>query len=181
MSWRQTAEANGRTIHPQVQFGNIAGSWHSSRDPQLWSRPPRPGTLPLEFARALVSILRLCTRTPELCWFAIWVGFQPGGAALPRLVLPQREYYLATGPLDDAIRGVYGVDFDYQSANMWWPNDRSWFVSTEVDLACSYVGGTRECIRAVTAHPDMEAVPARLTDKIQWDSDDINPSPGPPH
>lgn len=180
--WREIAEVNGRTVHSQMQFGNISGSWHSSPAPHLWSEPPQPGKLPLELVRALVSILRPRTRTPEVCWFAVWVGYgrpQPLGA-LPCFGIPQREYYLASGPLDDAIPGVYGEMSRYQSASMWWPEDRSWFVSTEVDLAYTYVGGTRECIEAVIADPAIESLRARLSDRISWDGDTINPSPGPP-
>jgi hypothetical protein len=78
------------------------------------------------------------------------------------------------------MRGVDAELSGYRSANMWWPDDRSWFVSTEVDLAYTYVGGTRECIKAVTGHPEIEALPAKLSDRITWDSDAMNPSPGPP-
>jgi hypothetical protein len=182
VAWRRIADANGCTIHSQVQFGNIAGSWQSSRSPQLWTRPPRPGTLPLEFARALVEILGSHTPRSERCWFAVWVGWgQSGTEGLPRFATDRREYYLASGPLDDALRGVYGESAGYQSASMWWPDDCSWFVSTEVDLAYTYVGGTRECVTAVAGHPKIEAVATRLTDGISWDSDKVNSSPGPPY
>ena len=182
VTWRRIADANGCTIHSEMQFGNIAGSWQSSRNPELWTQPPRPGTLPPELARALVGVLRSHTRSSEQCWFAVWVGWGLPGtqAGLPQLVTSRREYYLAGGPLDDALRGVYGESFGYQSASMWWPEDRSWFVSTEVDLAYTYVGGTRECVTAVAGHPKIEAVSARLTDGVTWDSDKVNPTPGPP-
>jgi hypothetical protein len=180
--WREIADANGRTVHSQMQFGNISGSWQSSPQPGLWTRPPRPGTLPIELVRALASNLRPRTTTPGACYFAAWVGLgsAPSPSTLPRLIIPQREYYVASGRLDDAVRSVYGDLSGYQSANMWWPDDRSWFVSTEVDLAYTYVGGTRECIEAVTGQPEIEALPAKLSDRITWDSDAMNPSPGPP-
>lgn len=183
VTWRRIADANRCTIHSQVQFGNIAGSWQASRNPQLWTRAPQPGTLPLELARALVGVLRSHTPSSERCWFAVWVGWgQPGTAdRLPRLVTDQREYYLASGPLDDTLRGVYGESAGYQSASMWWPDDRSWFVSTEVDLAYTYLGGTRECVAAVAGHPKIEAVATGLADGIAWDSDKVNPTPGLPY
>jgi hypothetical protein len=182
VTWRRIAEANGRTIHPRVQFGGIAGSWRSSGNPDLWTRPPRPGTLPLETATALVGLLRRNTATPERCWFAVWVGWGSleGADTLPRLVTDQREYYLASGPLESVLRGVYAEPTRYQSPSMWWPDDRAWFVSTEVDLAYTYIGGTRACISGVLAHPAVEATYAHLTDPISWDSDHVNPIPGPP-
>lgn len=136
----------------------------------------------MEFAQALVEILQTQTKTAGRCWFAVWVGYALDEALrrLPRLVIPHREYYVATGPLAVATEGVYESGFAYQSASMWWPDDWSWFVSTEVDLAYTYVGGTRECIDAILAHPHVEALRAELGHRITWDSDTINPSPGPP-
>ena len=46
VTWRRIADANGCTIHSEMPFGNIAGSWQSSRNPERWTQPPRPGTLP---------------------------------------------------------------------------------------------------------------------------------------
>jgi hypothetical protein len=182
VSWREIAAANGRTIHSQMQFGNIAGSWHSSAVPDLWKLPPRPGTLPIELARAIVSIMQARTNTPGLCWFAVWAGLGQDESirALPRLVTPGREYYVASGPLESASHGVYRGTSGYQSANMWWPDDRAWFVATEVDLAYTYAAGTQECIDAVVTHPEIEALRARLSDRITWDGDTVNPSPGRP-
>jgi hypothetical protein len=40
----------------------------------------------------------------------------------------------------------------------WWPEDRSWFVATEIDFPWSYVGGSRDLVDAITARPDLEAV-----------------------
>ncbi len=180
--WQRIADANDRTIHPRVQFGSIAGSWSVSGNPQLWTHPPRPGSLPLEIARALVGVLRPNTANPERCWFAVWVGWGAleGTDRLPKLVANQREYYLATGPLDSVLRGIHREPARYQSPSMWWPEDRAWFVSTEVDLAYTYIGGTRACISGVVMHPAVEATYAHLTDSISWDSDDLNPTPGPP-
>lgn len=60
---------------------------------------------------------------------------------------------------------------------MWWPDDRSWFVSTEVDFSWTYVGGTKACIDAVLAHPEVEALRARLSDRITIDGDMLNLPP----
>lgn len=180
VTWREIATTNGRTVHPEMQFGNIAGTW-SRRSPQpgLWSVDPRVGSLPPELARALVSVLRPRTATPDRCWFAVWEGWgdlrpQRG---VPTLELPHRRYYLAEGTVDDALRTVSEPDWRYQSASMWWPDDRSWFVSTEVDFSWTYVGGTKACIDAVLAHPEIEALRARLSDRITIDGDTLNPPP----
>lgn len=177
VTWREIAEANGRTVHRAMQFGNIAGTWsRRSPRPDLWTEAPLPGRLPRELAGALVSVLRPRTATPDRCWFAVWEGW--GGVAPSldqKLELPHRGYFLATGTVDDALRTVTRLEASYQSASLWWPDDHSWFVSTEVDLAYTYIGGTRACVDAVIAHPAIEALRAQLTDGITYDSDAVNP------
>ena len=180
VSWRAIAEANGRTVHPEMQFGSIAGAWRQSPRPDVWSTPPQTGSLPPEIRSALTDVLRAHTTTPERCWFAVWEGwggFDPGTS---RFDLPGRRYFLATGAIDAAASSVL-EGWAEQSPSMWWPDDRSWFVSTEIDFTYTYVGGTRECIDAILAHPDIEALRAKIADRITWDGDRINASPGPPY
>ena len=93
------------------------------------------------------------------------------------LKLPNRGYYLATGPLEAALDTVYGVRWDYQSASIWWPDDRAWCVATEIDLDWTYVGGSKECVAAVLSSAALEALPAQLSDGVAYDSDPINPRP----
>jgi hypothetical protein len=142
--------------------------------------------------------------TPGRCWFAAWEGFgslEDGSAAIqflvdgsateapppgpyrekptrhPRFTLPHRGYYLARGPIHAALETVYGMTWSYQSASLWWPDDRAWCVATEIDFDWTYVGGSKECIAAVLSSPDLEALPALLSDGVQYDSDPINPKP----
>jgi hypothetical protein len=91
--------------------------------------------------------------------------------------LPHRGYYLAKGPLEAALETVYGMARAYQSASIWWPDDRAWCVATEIDFDWTYVGGSQECVAAVLGSPDLEALPARLSDGVTYASDPINPTP----
>jgi hypothetical protein len=76
--------------------------------------------------------------------------------ATPTFGTPQRQYFLMSGPLSaaraltDAAGGA--------SPNLWWPHDRSWFVSTEVDGFSTYVGGTALLIDALISSSTIEAV-----------------------
>lgn len=180
VTWRTIAEANGRRVHAEMQFGNIAGSWHESSHPDVWTKAPRAGTLGPELAHALVGILLRRTTTPDRCWFAVWDGWGGFNPGTPCFELPQRCYFLAIGRVDDAATSVRFDTSFYQSASMWWPDDRAWFVATEIDLAYTYVGGTKACIDELLAHPHIEALRARLSDRIAWDADRVNPSPGQP-
>jgi len=202
VTWKEIAEANGRVHHPAMQFGALVGAPALRRgsQPGLWDGLPRTGTLPLDLARILVRMLRGHTRSPDLCWFAAWEGWgDPVFAMLvgssdpsvpppeivviekperrPTFKLPGRGYYIARGPLSAALDPVYGVASHYQSASIWWPDDRAWCVATEVDFDWTYVGGSTACIAAVLGNPQLEALPARLSDGVDWASDPINPAP----
>ena len=206
VTWRDIAAANLRAYHPEMQFGALValvGTPTAPRaQPGLFDDWPRTGTLRLEDARALVDVLARHTTTPERCWFAAWEGFGSledgsmvmltidGGRPVhpppelyrerpkqPTFQLPGRGYYLAKGPVTAALETVYGMKLSYQSASLWWPHDRAWCVATEIDLDSTYVGGTKECIAAVLSSPDLEALPAQLSDGISYASDPINPRP----
>jgi len=198
VTWRQIADANLRVYHSEMQFGALVGASPLRRQPQpaLFDRWPVNGSLPLDVARALVAVLERYTAEP--CWFAAWEGWgdpvfatiagskdasaPPPGTLIERpkratFKLPGRGYYIARGQLTSALETVYGVASHYQSASIWWPDDRAWCVATEVDFDWTYVGGSTECIAAVLAHPEIEALPARASDGVRWDSDHINPTP----
>ena len=67
-------------------------------------------------------------------------------ATLPaaRLHLPERDYMVYHGLITEAA-----VSFGRQHANLWWPDDRSWCVATEIDLGATYIAGSDEVIDAV--------------------------------
>jgi hypothetical protein len=206
VTWREIADANLRVHHPEMQFGALVtrvgtkGGLHD-RDPQpgLFDAWPRTGSLPFELATVLVGLLADHTSTPERCWFAAWEGWgdpvfmtrlgstepaqSPPGTVIerprqrPTFKVPGRGYYLAKGPLAAAVGTVYGVIASYQSPSIWWPHDRAWCVATEVDFDWTYVGGTTECIAAILGSPDLEALPARISDGVHYDSDPLNPTP----
>lgn len=174
--------------------------------PGLFDRWPKTGSLPLDLARVLVGVLGPHTTTSEECWFAAWEGwgdYRDGSAVLqtigaspddapatlpqgmdrekpverPTFTLPHRGYYLARGAIAAAVETVYGALWAYQSASIWWPSDRAWCVATEVDFDWTYVGGSTECIAAILKDARLEALPARLSDGVTYDSDRINPTP----
>jgi hypothetical protein len=90
----------------------------------------------------------------------------------PRLELPNRAYGLLHGAVAEAA-GVFDL-LGRQSPNLWWPNDRAWCVATEIDLGWSYIAGASAAIADVVASADIEALEARITDGITYESDRIN-------
>lgn len=69
----------------------------------------------------------------------------------------------------------------YQSANLWWPEDRAWCVHTEIDLNTTYIAGSQKLVDALVSHPGLETYQAQPTDKITFDSDTVNPTPADPY
>lgn len=175
-SWAQMAEANGRIVHPEMQAHTIsrpAGTPGEAFDLNDYINRLEWGRLPHPERSALVSILKSKSADSATCWFCVWegVGSLDFAGVTDRVRLPHRNYVLYSGPIELALAtlDVFGT-----APNLWWPKDRSWIVVTEIDYAWTYVGGTAELISAICESVQLEALPAKLTDKPFVDSDTIN-------
>lgn len=201
LTWKSVAEENGKIVHPLVQFSCIDGSSHAPGEISHWTDNPREGSLEEIYLHALVDVLSSHTATTDNCWFCLWDGYgglKPGSAAYlgpgaakraaleasqterlqaeyadaPRVKTDGREYILFSGHLNAADAFIKYPD--NQSLNIWWPDDRTWCVATEIDLRSTYVGGSAPCIDAVLNHPVLEAFPVNPGDRIDFGSDTIN-------
>jgi hypothetical protein len=65
----------------------------------------------------------------------------------------------------------------WQSANLWWPDDRASCVATEIDFAWTYVGGSDELIDELVHHPDLEGIRTQMDHAITYQADQLNPPP----
>ncbi|MFR9804957.1 hypothetical protein ACL02T_22130 [Pseudonocardia sp. RS010] len=168
-----------------------------------WSgSPPEEGTLPARSLTALLDVLAGPTGD-QRCVFALWEGLgwvdgrgawftraaadgtvieegePPSAFPLevldgPRLALPGRNYLLFTGPLADATGLGAPQAIWPQSPNLFWPQDQSWCVATEIDFDSTLIGGSRRLIDAVLACPGLEAWPVSPGDSLAWDADVVN-------
>lgn len=77
VQWSEIAEANGRTIHPEMQWPNISGVWEHTGEPSpgLWDDEPEFGSLPRLYAERLSELLPGHTSTPDRVWFCVWDGW----------------------------------------------------------------------------------------------------------
>ena len=144
------------------------------------------GNFPYSLIEPLTTHLAAATTTPMKCYFAVWegygvgtmvFGFPPGTPAkerraqiesqprppawksrAPTLELPERRYHVFTGPIEGAATSLSGMPMGWQSANLWWPADHAWCVATEIDLAWTYVGGSRRLINGILRNPRLAAV-----------------------
>jgi hypothetical protein len=148
--------------------------------------PPAQGALPADLAAALASIAAEFTTTPQRCWFAVWHGYGwlypsrsagglhptrigtlawlPNAEGVPRVHLPNREFLLYTGPIG-AATALIGYP-TRQTPNLWWPDDRAWYIATDIDLTTTYIGGSLRFIDRILAEPRFAATRASLTDPL---------------
>ena len=121
----------------------------------------------------LVDHLRSATTTPDRCWFAMWEGFGglDDGEVRERVELPHRKYLLNTGAIDRALESPWLFD---QSPNLWWPDDRAWFVATEIDFDSTFVGGDDRLIAALVTDRRLEALPIALSARADAAADRVN-------
>ena len=147
------------------------------RPGDAWITGPREGSLEPDLARTLQSILASAIEDSMPCWFGIWDGFgylTESQRAAPAIEAPGRRWHLFRAPLDHLERSF--VDgFENQTANLAWPEDRSWCLATEIDAEVTYVGGSRELISAILEAPGLDAVPARLDSRLAGLRDVLTP------
>jgi hypothetical protein len=178
VTWAEVAVRNGRTAHRLMQWPAVTGSWDyvaEDDQPGLWNDSPAEGHLPVELAERLVEVLADHTSTPGEIWFGLWAGHLDAGADR-MLTLGDREHLLVRGPLALAATNFVPEPAE-QSANVWWPADRSWCVVTHTDLMSTYVGASTAAVAAVLAADGLEAYPAEPADPVPPDSDTVNPRP----
>jgi hypothetical protein len=180
--WADVAAANGRVAHAAMEWVAITGDWrfmNEDAQPGIWDRAPSIGSLPSHQAASLADLLDRFTGTPSECWFGVWEGYGNMAAHLrtaPMIEMPNRRMLLLRGPLRAA-----GTAFSHatwpESASLWWPDDRTWCVATDIDLQSTYVGGSAACIGAVLAKQRMETYPVSVDQTVHWRSDTVNPTP----
>jgi hypothetical protein len=198
--WDTVAAWSGGTVHPRAQFEAIARRRPAVAIEQApFDQPPPVGRLPEPILAGLCDVLATHTRTPGRCWFCLWDGYGwvagsssfdtlGGGTPIPpafdratiegpRVRLPEREYLLFEGPLDAASEMGWWLNGRLvrpQSPNLFWPDDRAWWVATEIDLDSTFIGGSEALIDAMLRDARWEAWPAQPTDLVWASSDDIN-------
>lgn len=61
-----------------------------------------------------------------------------------------------------------------KTANLIWCDDPNWWITTDIDLNSTYIGGDKELIQEVLGSPALEALPVKVDDGITICSDRVN-------
>jgi hypothetical protein len=165
--WTEVAEWSGLELTPTSQFESIAMGPGSPRSDLPWEgQGPCEGSLYAADAEVLAATLREFPSSPAQCWFGLWSGYgSHRGFYGPELELDSRAYYIFAGPVEHAFTTTLTTQED-RTPNLWWPENRSWFVATEIDLQSTYVGGPHSLIGQLVDNSRIEAPEVAVTDMI---------------
>ena len=160
------------------------------------SRPPRerrlmsvwkqtevyPGMPEEAVLRALVSTFGRTGATEDMvCWFAYWRGWGALEENLQTLTgrktwttadeeraaftLGPRDYLLLSGPLGSVLN-LPGLPTPALSPQLWWPEDKRWFVATEIDLDFSLVGADESLADAILENKGIDVERVAPEDRL---------------
>ena len=152
------------------EFGTVGGLVPDGFDQHLLVRPAwlaDGGADDLEQTATIASIARRHSTATGLVWFGIWEGYgwtssmTLYSASGPRLsawfvcawlrgrsrVADRRR----RGSLQAAASIVEPGGGRHQVPDLWWPDDRQWFVATDTDLDWTYIAGSRTFIAEIIA------------------------------
>lgn len=191
--WSEIAQHTGRQMHPAVQFNRF--SWPIP--PQEGSLNRQEATALVSLLRAQTTTPNNCLLA---IWHGygqlagsfkvVIVGMRGPWAWLrqrrltrqmapprdlataPTVSLPNREYFLYRGAIDVVPRFEH-MPNRLQTPNMWWPEDRAWFVATEIDFDSTLVACTRACGDAVI-DSDLEVMVVSPEIRLDIDGDTVN-------
>jgi len=145
--WAEMADKHGKVVHPLMEQETIA----LGRDAGLQCSENMVG----QQVEAILPVLGRHTTSPE-GWFLLWEGFgnlnhDVLSESVPVVMHPMRNFFLLHGPLD-----AYQHFAD--DPNFFWPDDRSWCLSSDTDFHWSYLAGGKACVEEILATSVMDAV-----------------------
>jgi hypothetical protein len=136
---------------------------------RVMAPPPSDGDWWADYRRlfeAIASSGAQHTSNPDRAWFAIWEGHGFDTTAsmrlLPRLEMPGRSYYVLGGAVAAVTEVRYPDSGTWRNPDLFWPDDREWFVATDVDFWTVYIGGTHELVTDVASRVTTPTEPVSL-------------------
>lgn len=142
--WVGWGELSAGSVAPlSARSRSIAGRWQAAREAGRARRTPGTPT------GALAAFVAACPVLPG------WGG---------------RDLLLFDGPAEGVASVGWAAPGDgrlrRRGPQWWWPDDRRWFVATEIDFPWTYLAGPAALVGEVVASPAFEAV--RLEEPGRW-------------
>lgn len=177
VSWREVARRNGKVAHALMEEETVSQGANGTSDDYQVGYGLSQGQLDV-----LVPLLARHSASTA-GWFLLWDGFgdlnEQVFTDVTRVRHPIRDYYLFSGPLS-------AYDLFPDAPSYWWPDDRSWCYSTDVDFAWGYIAGARACVTEILSAPVLDAIATKPDNPARFGMDVINrppttpPPPAPP-
>jgi hypothetical protein len=172
--WRELSAWSGKPLHraswsDDLLLRSDGATWQAPGSDR--NRPAEGQLLNPDFDR-LVDLLARATGTPQQLWLLVWNGYGGGqeGVAMevsPSLTASARTYLLHRGAFESGMGHQIGSGPAFREPpSFWWPEDRAWFVSTDIDSTSTYVGGSADLVDRLLADEGLEGFPAQLEDPI---------------
>lgn len=191
--WSEVSAWSGKPLHRASSIHDLARRPDGSSWLREGTSLPLEGQLEPEYLDRLTELLAETTSKPKELWLLVWHGYSgpvtpysraPGRPTrTPRgslvtdvardavleisrsLTESGRKYFLRRGSIeatpDDRDWSVFE-----EPPSFWWPEDRAWFVSTDIDSSSTYVGGSSALIDRLLAEDGLEVFPADLNDRF---------------
>jgi hypothetical protein len=178
VTWREVSRWSGKVLTTGACIDDLL----VRSDGGFWSERgsrPREGRLDEVYLRRLVELLAPTIGVAQDVWFLVWGGY---GALTSeqreqeRMELnsswrgSSRAYLLFRGsigaPGDDAEPNLLAEPLRPipKPPSFWWPTNREWFVSTDIDSLSTYIGGSASLIESVLGDDVLETMPVGLDD-----------------
>lgn len=168
--WRTVSEWSGKPLQATSHIEDLMlrpdGLTWSEQNDYGWQ--PRQGELDEPTLSSLLVHLAIDISDLNEIWMLTWTGFggQSDIVGLPVrvtwfLAITGREYVLRKGSITSSTDNLEDPRFA-NPPTFWWPDDRSWFASSDIDSSSTYIGGSRELIERILNDPALEALPADL-------------------
>lgn len=94
----------------------------------------------------------------------------------------QTELEAMVAKVEDELNDIFkDLPPQHQSANLVWPEDRSWCVHTEIDFNTTYIAGTQALVDDLLACEALEAFQVDPSDGVSYAADTVNPKPLDPY
>ena len=175
VTWSEMAAYTGKRTHALMQWEKISSPTMDGKEVER----PAEGTIPPTVSAPLQELLLKYTES-STCFMGVWQGWGgPYIAQVPKTKsidappFSGREWDLFRVPLINMDFKVFGEQDD-QTANIFWAEDRSWWLNNDIDLDTTYIGGDVSLIEAVLASKELEVWPADVNDWVTLAADTIN-------
>ncbi len=163
LTWEARARESAVRFHAELSHRSLQGGERDSAGRSIWQA--QDGALDHRSRRALVSLLATVSGEQPVSFAydlaaLLWGGDKP---------LTHRASLAGLEGVRDAVKDRVGDS----GPEFWWPDDRSWVVTTDFDLLATYIGCSKETAELLLADEALETLPVTPETRVDWDADQL--------